>query len=408
MKIDSTKLWNKDFIMFAIGKELSLGGQSLLQFVLPLYILLETGNPVLMGTLLATSALPSIIFAPIGGVMADRFDKRKLLAVINLATAVVIVVYLWLINAMEIVSATMIMMLLLLIFSSLISLTSKASVPVLVPKSALVKANSFTFLLTTFSSIGIPVLGGFILATFGLFPILLISISFCLVATVMNFLTKIPCTKQEMTESFSKTIMLDIKEGIRFITKEKPEIGKVIFGVNMLFCITLMPLLTIALPVLVTIYFERGETILGITRATIVLSGVVGVTLIGMLGKRANITKVRSLMFASSFALIPTGIAFMWSNNDMLTYVILIASFFSISALSIMMSIICRSFFGEKSPEQMVGKVMALNSSLVILGSSIGGYLYGFLFNHFIESPAIALFIIAGASAVVAVRLKVR
>ena len=97
----------------------------------------------------------------------------------------------------------------------------------------------------------------------------------------------------------------------------------------------------------------------------------------------------------------------MWSNNDWITYFILIVALFIISALSIMMSIICRSYFGEESSEYMVGKVMALNSSLVILGTSIGGYLYGFLFNHFIESPEIALFILAGASAVVAARFKI-
>ena len=404
---ETPKLWNKNFIMFVIGRELSMLGKSLLRFALPLYILLETGNPILMGTILAASALPSIAFAPIGGVIADRFNKRKLLAAMNFTTAVAIITYLGLSNIIEIVPATIIMMLVLLTFESLISLTTKASVPAIVPSNALVKANSVTFLLTTFSGIGTPVLGGFILAIFGLVPILFISIAFHLLATVMNFLAKIPYTKQEMSESLPATIVSDIKAGIRFITKEKPEIGKVIFRVNMLSCITLMPLISIALPVLVTIYFERGETTLGITQAIIVFSGVIGVLLIGMLGKKANITKVRLLLFASSIALFPTGIAFMWSNNDTLTYLILIVSLFVISALSIMMAIICRSYFGEKSSEHMVGKVMALNSSLVILGTSIGGYLYGFLFNHFIESPEVALFILTGASAIVAARFKI-
>ena len=407
MNIETTKLWNKNFIIFIIGRQLSLDGKSLLRFALPLYILLETKDPVLMGTILATSAVPSIVFAPIGGVIADRFNKRKLLAVMNFTMAVAIIIYLGLTAVMEIVPATIIMMLVLLTFESLISLTTKASVPVLVPIGALVKANSATFLLTTFSSIATPILGGFILARFGLMPILLISIAIHLLATIMNFLARIPCTKQEIMGSFLQTIVSDIKASIRFITKEKPEIGKVIFGVNMLYCITLMPLISVALPVLVTIYFGRGEEALGITQAIILFSGVIGVILVGLLGKKASITKVRVLLFASSIALLPAGIAFMWSNNYTITYFILIVALFVISALSIMMSIICRSYFGEESSEHMVGKVMALNSSLVISGASIGGFLYGFLFSRFIESPEVALFILTGASAVVATRFKI-
>ena len=408
MNTEITKLWNKNFIMFAIGKELSLGAKALLQFVLPLYILLETGNPLLMGTILATSALPSIILTPIGGVIADRVNKRKLLAVINFTTAVTIIMYLGLMDIVGLVSATVGLILILLVFGSLVSLTTKASVPVLVPAGALVKANSFTFLLANFSSIGIPIIGGFGLARFGLTPILFISIACYLLATVMNFLAKIPCTKQEVTESLPATIVHDIKDGICFITKEKPEVGKVIFFVNMLYCVTLMPLMSIALPVLVTIYFESGEAALGITRAIIVVGGILGVTLIGFLGKKANITKVRLLLLASSLALIPTTFAFIWSNNNMLTYIILILTLFIIDTLSVMMAIICRSYFGEKAPKHMVGKVMALNSSLVILGASIGGYLYGFLFNRFIEAPEIALLILIGLSLVVALGAKIK
>ena len=403
-----TKLWNKNFIMFAIGKELSLGAKALLQFTLPLYILLETGNPMLMGTILATSALPSIFLTPIGGVIVDRFDKRKFLAVINFITAVTIIVYLGLMDVVGLISATFFLILVLFIFGNLVSITTKASVPILVPADALVKANSFTFLLANFSSIGIPILGGFVLARFGLNPILFISISCYLLATVINFLTHIPCTKQEMNSSLLVTIVNDLRDGIYFITKEKPEVGKVIFFVNMLFCVTLMPLMSIALPVLVTIYFESGEAMLGITRAIIVVGGIIGIILMGIGGKKAHITKVRLLLLAASLALIPTILAFMWSNDGMLTYIMLILTLFIINALSVMMSIICRSYFGEKSPQHMVGKVMALNSALVILGFSIGEYLYGFLFNRFITSPEVALLILVGLSGIIAFCAKIK
>jgi len=175
----------------------------------------------------------------------------------------------------------------------------------------------------------------------------------------------------------------------------------------MLYCITLYPLVTIALPILVTGYFGRGEEALGVTQAIIVFGGTLGVIFIGILGQKATIKAVRPLLLTSSLALIPASIAFIWSNHETLTYILLIISLFIIYALSNMMGIICRSYFGEKSPEHVVGKVMALNSSMVIIGTSIGGYLYGILFNHLIDSPGIALFILVGASAVVAFFAKI-
>ena len=71
------KLWNKNFILYILGMEFSWTGYFLLTFSLPLYILLETGNPALMGLVLAFASVPFIILSPIGGVMADRFNKRK-------------------------------------------------------------------------------------------------------------------------------------------------------------------------------------------------------------------------------------------------------------------------------------------------------------------------------------------
>ncbi|MCL2559033.1 MAG: MFS transporter [Turicibacter sp.] len=406
MHTESTKHWDKHFTLFALGKEFSLGGRALLLFALPLYILLETGDPLTMGSVLATSALPAILVSPIGGVMVDRLDKRKLLLLLNSTTALSLIAYLGLLQTLEIVPATVMLMTVLLTLGSLVSLTAKASVPALVPKNALIKANSFTFLLATCSSIIIPIIGGFILTTFGLFATLITSISLYLMAIVMNILTEIPGAKQEKVESWSNIIVGDMKAGIRFITKEKPEVGRAIVWINMLTCITLMPLITIALPVLVTLFFEKSETVLGVTQAIIGLGGIAGVLLMNRLYQKINMSHIRLLLLASTLALLPVCLAFIWRTNDAIIYFILVLSLFIVQGLSMMMGIICRSYFGEKAPEGMVGKVMALNWSLVILGTSLGGYLHGFLWGRFIEIPGVALLILAGLSMIAVLGAK--
>ncbi len=43
------KLWNKDFTLVVIGQIISLFGNAVLRFALPLYILEQSGSPALFG-----------------------------------------------------------------------------------------------------------------------------------------------------------------------------------------------------------------------------------------------------------------------------------------------------------------------------------------------------------------------
>jgi len=402
----ATKLWNKNFMMFVVGMEFNLIGSELLKFVLPLYVLLETGDPTLMGTVLALSSVPFIALTPVGGVIADRVNKRKLLGLMNLATAIAIFVYFALAGQLDIVPATVMMMLVLFAFESMISPSMEATVPALVPEGELVKANSATFLLTTISSIGAPIIGGFLLERFGVTPVLLISIACYVLAGMVKFLVRIPYIKQDRTESLSATIVTDIKDGLRCITKEKPELGKLVIIVA-LFGLTLAPSLS-ALNVIVTTHLGMAETMVGLIRGLIVVGGVVGVMLLGTLGEKANISMIRTLLFIASMTFVPVGLSLMWSDHRPLIFVVVVVSFFIQLASTTMMGIINWAHIGEKTPPHLIGKIYSLTFAFMGLGGAIGDYLYGHLLGHFIETPWMALFIIAGASAIVAVGAKIK
>ena len=283
----------------------------------------------------------------------------------NLATAIAIFIYFALAGRIDIVPATVMMMLVLFAFESMISPSMEATIPSLVPEGELVKANSATFLLTTISSIGAPIIGGFLLERFDVMPVLFISIACYLLAGIVKFTTRIPHTEQKMTESLPATIANDIKGGIRCITKEKPELGKIILIVT-LFGITLMPAFS-ALNVLVTTHLEMGETMVGLTRGLIVVDGTAGVMLIGFLGEKANISIIRPLLFIASVSFIPVGLSFMWSSNDTLIYIILVVSFFIQLASTTIMGIINWAYLGEKTPVAHIGKVYSLASAFMFL-----------------------------------------
>jgi MFS family permease len=393
--------------MFAIGMEFALFGSELLKFVIPLYVFLQTGNPVLMGTVLAISVAPFVVISPFGGVMADRFNKRKLLAITNFVTAIAIIIYFGILGVIEIVPAAIVIMLVIFGLEGLSSPSSDASVPVLVPIDELVKANSAIFFLTMASGLGAPILGGFILARHGMTPILLMGIGCYLLASIIQSFTKIPYKKQERAKGLSKMIVNDMKDAILFVIKEKPELGRMVIVV-MLFGITLAPAFSI-INVIAPTHLGMDEGIVGLMRGLAGTGGIIGVVALGFLGEKANAeTLVRPLLLIAGATFAPVALALVFAENNIVTLVVLVVSFAIMLACTTMFGIVNWSYIGEKASEDVVGKVMALTFALLTLTGAVGNFLYGLLLDYFIDRPAIALFILAGVSVVAALFAKIR
>ena len=75
------KLFTKDFTMVVIGQIISLFGNSAVRFVLPLYLLNQTGSSALYGTVMACAFIPAVLLSPVGGLVADRVNKRNIMEI---------------------------------------------------------------------------------------------------------------------------------------------------------------------------------------------------------------------------------------------------------------------------------------------------------------------------------------
>ncbi len=60
------KLFKRDFTMVVIGQIISLLGNAILRFALPLYLLRETDSSSLFGAVTACSFIPMVIFLSLG------------------------------------------------------------------------------------------------------------------------------------------------------------------------------------------------------------------------------------------------------------------------------------------------------------------------------------------------------
>lgn len=107
------KLFNRDFSMVVIGQIISLFGNAILRFALPLYLLRETNSSILFGTVTACSFIPMVIFSLLGGVIADRENKRNIMVVLDFFTAFIIIMFYIILGKLPLVPLMIITLMLL-------------------------------------------------------------------------------------------------------------------------------------------------------------------------------------------------------------------------------------------------------------------------------------------------------
>ena len=138
-----TKLWNKNFILLAQGRFVSLFGSVLFSVALGFWVLDTTGSGTLMGTIMAASALPRVLIAPFAGPFIDRWRKSRILVWADIVNGIVVlaataIIYMnlldvWMVFIVAIVSG---------IASAFFAPASSAIVPELIPAEKMTNAGS--------------------------------------------------------------------------------------------------------------------------------------------------------------------------------------------------------------------------------------------------------------------------
>ncbi len=136
------KLFKRDFTLVVIGQIISLFGNATIRFALPLYLLNLTGSPALYGMVTACAFIPSILLSPIGGIVADRVNKRNIMVILDFFTAGVILTFLVLMDSVNLVGLLTVTLMLLYGIAGAYQPSVQASIPVLTDEEHFMAANS--------------------------------------------------------------------------------------------------------------------------------------------------------------------------------------------------------------------------------------------------------------------------
>ena len=267
-----TKLFRRDFTLVVIGQIISLFGNAILRFALPLYLLRETGSSTLFGVVTACSFAPMVILSMVGGVLADRVNKRNIMVGLDFSTAAIIMLFYFLLGKIPTVPLFIVVLMLLYGISGTYQPSVQASVPLLVAKEKLMAGNAVINQVNTLSGLLGPVIGGVMFTLWGIYPILLLSAVCFTFSAIMEIFIHIPHEKRPREVGVFRVVGKDLKESYQFVKTEKPIFFSVVFLVS-IFNLVLSAVMIVGTPILITQVLGMSDTMYGFTQGALALGG---------------------------------------------------------------------------------------------------------------------------------------
>lgn len=378
------KFFTKDFTLVVAGQIVSLFGNAAVRFALPLYLLNLTGSSALYGTVTACAFIPAVLLSPVGGIVADRVNKRNIMVILDFSTAAVILIFSLLMDRMDLVLLLTVTLMLLYGIAGAYQPAVQASIPALVRQERFMAANSIINMISSLASLMGPVLGGVLYSVYGLTVILCVCGACFTLSAFMELFIKIPFQKQTSEGGIFKIVKTDFAESLRFVRKEKPVLGKgtiVVCGINLF----LSAMIIVALPYLVTevLGLEAGlaNRLYGFAQGALAAGGLVGGICAGVLAKKLVIQKAAIILMACATCVFPMGLALWLSSSAIISYAVITICCFAIMLFSTIFTVQMMSFVQRETPPNLLGKVVAVILTVSLCAQPLGNAMYGVLFE---------------------------
>lgn len=217
------------FRTVAYGQLVSLIGTQLSAFALGVWVYQSTGRLMDFAMITMLALVPAIVVAPLGGVLTDRYDRRRIMLASDTVSAVAVgsLALLYWAGRLELWH-----ILLAVTAGSLATAVQRpawlASISQLVPKPYLVQANALAQLGTGLGTLVAPLAGGVLVVAIGLPGVILIDMATFLVAVLTLLAVRFPARLfRKRDEDFRSAFA----GGWRFIARRRPLVRMTLYFV---------------------------------------------------------------------------------------------------------------------------------------------------------------------------------
>jgi DHA3 family macrolide efflux protein-like MFS transporter len=214
-------LCNRNFLLVWGGQTVSLLGSRVSYIALMWWVLEKTDSPAAIAAVGIVAALPSLLFGPIAGAYIDRIDRRRMMAAINAVNGLTVGLagFLLFVGALRVWHVYL--------FTALCATAMsfhrpalQASIPNLVGRGRLTRANSLHQISRSVSGLVGLAVGGVLVGLIGTAATLWFDAATFLLAGGSLLLAAFPSPKTGEGRGW-KPILRDTADGFRFLSRRK-------------------------------------------------------------------------------------------------------------------------------------------------------------------------------------------
>ena len=376
------KLFTKNFTLLILGQLTSLFGNFILKLALSMYVLEVTGSAAIFAGILSAATIPTILLSPLGGILADRADRRNIMVALDALTGVSVLcaaLFLPESNAIAVISTLLIILSVLGAFETP---TVQACIPTMLQGDNIMKGNAVVNQVASLSYLTAPMLGGVLYAMFGLKPVMYASVVCFFITALFECFIKLSYQRIQNQGGVLQIVKQDFLASMQYISKEQTSISEMLL-LTAFSRFFVMGITIVGLPFLVRTVLGFNAKYYGAAESSLAVATILGSIAAGVLAEKLKIHKLSVLLASLGIFIIPAGIVFLLPVNAIIKYGVTIVSFCGMQAVISIFSIFAVSLIQQRTPNHLIGKVMAYTSTLTLCVQPIGQIVYGFLFDRF-------------------------
>jgi len=362
----------KNFYKLWLGELISNIGSGMTAFALSVYVYEKTGSVSYISLITLLSFMPSIILSPIGGLLADRYDRRLLMIIGDLFSGLGLIYILWNIQAGEkSIVPIFLGITFSSIFTSLLEPSYRATLTDILDEENYAKASGLIQAAGSAKYLISPVIAGMILSVADIRVILLLDILTFITTCLMIFLVR-KSMNSEM-QNYKKDSFKGLLEGL-FIIKENRGVYSLV--IIMFFVCFFMGFIQILIrPMILALSSVKTA---GMMESLCALGLLIGSLWIGIAGIKKNYSKILAVAcFFCGIFMSMTGV------NENLA-IIGISTFLFFSTLPFMNS--CADVLVRVSvPNELQGRVWGLISLITQMGTVVAYIISGIMADCIFE-----------------------
>jgi len=366
-KREDLNLW-----LFLAGKTISLFGSAIYAFVVGLYLLRSTSSAFSFALNLALYTLPVVLFNPIAGVAADRFNKKILVVGSDLINGIFLfIIYLiinyFAFNVYILYFSTFVMTTLTVFFD----IALESAKPNLVRESALVKINSQARVIESLSHILGPLMGGVIYGFINLEGFILINAVSYLISALIEYFIDYQYNLQLEEETGKDkgfgNFIFRLKEGFYYIFKSSnlKALVYIFVALNFFFNFTLI----VPLPYLMNAIWKIDPAKYAIIQAAFPVGMISGALLTEkIMGKISYNILIKNISFITAFGVTAFALPIIiFQNTPDSTFILVYYSFLMLlSGVAVAWIDVPANVIIQKIvPQNILGRVLSVKMSII-------------------------------------------